>query len=253
MPPDHHNSHPRSRGDSEPGPCFLFIAACSDGPLVPAGAHRLFSGPTYMRESDVAERNKKKATELSFSGAQTPGSLPQIHVQTAFCAPSRPFLSPSGHHGHTRPRSSPPTTSPACSRKQSSVVLHSGSVRCLRRAVRTREQRPAEAVKNRFGRKGIGTRTENRPPPTQAPCPKEKNRTGGKQAGAPHFAHAAIKNCPRNAHRRQQKCTFSQGQNPHLRPKERLLRWRVAFTLRFGAYRRTGSSHVFIERPHVNS
>ena len=127
MPPDHHNSHPRSRGDSEPGPCFLFIAACSDGPLVPAGAHRLFSGPTYMCESDVAERNKKEATELSFSGAQTPGSLPQIHVQTAFCAPSRPFLPPSGHHGHTRPRSSPPTTSPACSRKQSSVVLHSGS------------------------------------------------------------------------------------------------------------------------------
>ena len=142
MPPDHHNSHPRSRGDSEPGPCFLFIAACSDGPLVPAGAHRLFSGPTYMRESDVAERNKKKATELSFSGAQTPGSLPQIHVQTAFCAPSRPFLPPSGHHGHTRPRSSPPTTSPACSRKQSSIVLHFRSVRCLRSSGANVEKMP---------------------------------------------------------------------------------------------------------------
>ena len=142
MPPDHHNSHPRSRGDSEPGPCFLFIAACSGGPLVPAGAHRLFSGPTYMRESDVAERNKKKATELSFSGAQTPGSLPQIHVQTAFCAPSRPFLPPSGHHGHTRPRSSPPTTSPACSRKQSSIVLHFGSVRCLRSSGANLEKMP---------------------------------------------------------------------------------------------------------------
>ena len=142
MPPDHHNSHPRSRGDSEPGPCFLFIAACSDGPLVPAGAHRLFSGPTYMCESDVAERNKKEATELSFSGAQTPGSLPQIHVQTAFCAPSRPFLSPSGHHGHTRPRSSPPTTSPACSRKQSSIVLHFGSVRCLRSSGANVEKMP---------------------------------------------------------------------------------------------------------------
>ena len=45
-----------------------------------------------MHGSDVAERNKKKAAELSFSGAQTTGSLPQIQVQSAFCAPSRPFL-----------------------------------------------------------------------------------------------------------------------------------------------------------------
>ena len=141
-PSDHHNGHLRSRGDSEPRPCFLFIAACRGGPLVPAAAHKLFSGPTYMRGNYVAERNKKKATELSFSGAQTPGSLPQIHVQTAFCAPSRPFLSPSGHHGHTRPRSSPPTTSPACSRKQSSIVLHFGSVRCLRSSGANVEKMP---------------------------------------------------------------------------------------------------------------
>ena len=121
---------------------FCLSATCRGGPLVPAGAHRLLSGPTYMRGSYAVERKKKKAAELSFSGAQTPGSLPQIHVQTAFCAPSRPFLPPSGHHGHTRPRSSPPTTSPACSRKQSSIVLHFRSVRCLRSSGANVEKMP---------------------------------------------------------------------------------------------------------------
>ena len=42
-------------------PCFFFIATCRGGPLVPAAAHKLFSGPTYMRGNYVAERNKKKA------------------------------------------------------------------------------------------------------------------------------------------------------------------------------------------------
>ena len=70
MPSDHLNGHLRGRGDSEPHPCFLPIAICRGGPmLVPAGAHRLLSGPTYMRGSDVVERKKKKAAELSFSGA----------------------------------------------------------------------------------------------------------------------------------------------------------------------------------------
>ena len=126
VPSDHHNGHLRGRGDSEPHPCFLLIVTCRGGPLVPAGAHRLLSGPTYMRGSHVAENKQKKAAKHKFSEAQTSGSLLQIQVQTAFSAPSRPSLSPSGHHGHTRPRSSPPTTSPACSRKQSSAVLHSG-------------------------------------------------------------------------------------------------------------------------------
>ena len=192
MPPDHHNSHPRSRGDSEPGPCFLFIAACSDGPLVPAGAHRLFSGPTYMRESDVAERNKKKATELSFSGAQTPGSLPQIHVQTAFCAPSRPFLSPSGHHGHTRPRSSPPTTSPACSRKQSSIVLHFGSVRCLRSSGANVEKMPRWILSKSLRMQR--NETLLRPPPilvTRA-SPNEHIRPTGNRPETPIFPYNAV-------------------------------------------------------------
>ena len=182
MPPDHHNSHPRSRGDSEPGPCFLFIAACSDGPLVPAGAHRLFSGPTYMRESDVAERNKKKATELSFSGAQTPGSLPQIHVQTAFCAPSRPFLPPSGHHGHTRPRSSPPTTSPACSRKQSSVVLHSGSVRCLRSSGANAGTRARWSRSKSVRSKG-SLHTHRKPASSHPSAMPQRNKSTGRQPG----------------------------------------------------------------------
>lgn len=69
VPSDHHNGHLRGRGDSEPHPCFLLIVTCRGGPLVPAGAHRLLSGPTYMRGSDVVERKKKKAAELSFSGA----------------------------------------------------------------------------------------------------------------------------------------------------------------------------------------
>ena len=111
----------------------------------PTGAGRrsqaVFRANLHARKRR-GRKKQKKATELSFSGAQTPGSLPQIHVQTAFCAPSRPFLSPSGHHGHTRPRSSPPTTSPACSRKQSSIVLHFGSVRCLRSSGANVEKMP---------------------------------------------------------------------------------------------------------------
>ena len=122
-------------------------------------------------------------------------------------------------------------------------------------AVRTREQRPAEAVQNRFGRKGIGKRTENRPPPTPAPCPKETNRTGGEQEGDLHFAHAAIKKCPQNAHGKQQKRTHSQVQNPHLRSTDWSFRRRVAATLRVGDFRRTGRRHIFIviERAHVSA
>ena len=101
-------------------------------------------------------------------------------------------------------------------------------------------------------RKEVCTRTENRPPPTPAPCPKETNRTGGKREGDPHFAHAAIKKCLRSAHRKQQKCTFSHGQNPHLRSIDSSFRWRVAATLQNGAQRRTGRSHILIERAHVN-
>ena len=119
-------------------------------------------------------------------------------------------------------------------------------------AVRTRAERPAEALQNRFGPKEVCTRSENRPPPTPAPCPKETNRPGGNREGDLHFAHAAIKKCLQNAHRKQQKRTHSQGQNPHLRSNDWSFRRRVAATLQNGAQRRTGSSHIFIERAHVN-
>ena len=145
-----------------------------------------------MRESDVAERNKKKATELSFSGAQTPGSLPQIHVQTAFCAPSRPFLSPSGHHGHTRPRSSPPTTSPACSRKQSSIVLHFGSVRCLRSSGANVEKMPRWIVSKSLRMQR--NETLLRPPPilvTRASS-NEHIRTTGERPATLIFPYNAV-------------------------------------------------------------
>ena len=111
------------------------------------------------------------------------------------------------------------------------------------------------SAQNRFGRKGIGKRTENRPPPTPAPCSKETNRPGGNQGGDLHFAHAAIKKCPHNAHGKQQKRTHSQGQNPHLRSTDWSFRRRVAATLRVGDFRRTGRRHIFIviERAHVSA
>ena len=43
---------------------------------------------------------------------------------------------------------------------------------------------------------------------------------GGTREGDLHFAHAAIKKCLQNAHRKQQKRTHSQGQNPHLRSND---------------------------------
>ena len=70
VPSDHHNGHLRGRGDSEPHPCFLLIVTCRGAPMVPAGAQRLLSGPTYMRGSYVAENKQKKAAYHTFSEAQ---------------------------------------------------------------------------------------------------------------------------------------------------------------------------------------
>ena len=132
VPSDHHNGHLRGRGDSEPHPCFLLIVTCRGGPLVPAGAHRLLLGQLICAEATWSKERRKKRPNSVFLGLKHLAHCPKSRCKPPSAPLLAPALSPSGHHGHTRPRSSPPTTSPACSRKQSSAVLHSGSVRCLR-------------------------------------------------------------------------------------------------------------------------
>ena len=119
-------------------------------------------------------------------------------------------------------------------------------------AVRTRAERPAEALQNRFSPTRVSTRAHKQPQPTAAACLEKFMRPGGNREGDLHFAHAAIKKCLQSAHRKQQKYTHSQGQNPHLRSNGLDLRRRVAVTLQTGAQRRTGRIHIFIERAHVN-
>ena len=90
MPPDHHNSHPRSRGDSEPRPCFLFIATCRGGPLVPAAAHNgCFQGQLICAETTWPKETRKKRPNSVFLGLKHLAHCPKSRYRTPFCAPSR--------------------------------------------------------------------------------------------------------------------------------------------------------------------
>ena len=211
-----------------------------------------FQGQLICAEATWPKESRKKRPSTLFLGLKHLAHCPKSRCKP----PSAPLLAPPslqvatmGTHGPVAAHP-PPAQRAAESRARLCCILGRSGACAV--AVRTREQRPAEAVQNRFGRKGIGKRTENRPPPTPAPCPKETNRTGGNREGDLHFAHAAIKKCLRSAHRKQQKCTFSHGQNPHLRSIDSSFRWRVAATLQNGAQRRTGRRHILIERAHVN-
>ena len=101
-----------------------------------------FQGQLICAETTWPKETRKKRPNSVFLGLKHLVHCPKSRYKPPFCAPSRPPLSPSGHHGHTRPRSSPPTTSPACSRKQSSIVLHFRSVRCLRSSGANVEKMP---------------------------------------------------------------------------------------------------------------
>ena len=222
----------------------------------PTGAGRrsqaAFRANLYARKRRGRKKEEKSGRTQFFWGlniwliAPNPGAN---RLLRPFSPPPSLQVATMGTHGPVAAHP-PPAQRAAESRARLCCILGRSGACAV--AVRTREQRPAEAVQNQFGRKGIGKRTENRPPPTPAPCPKEMNRPGGNQAGDLHFAHAAIKKCLRSAHRKQQKCTFSHGQNPHLRSIDSSFRWRVAATLQNGAQRRTGRRHILIERAHVN-
>jgi len=90
----------------------------------------------------------------------------------------------------------------------------------------------------------VSTRAHKQPQPTAAACLEKFMRPGGNRAGSLAAALAAVKKYRRSAHRKQQKYTHSQGQNPHLRSNGLDLRRRVAVTLQTGAQRRTGRIHI---------
>ena len=72
-------------------------------------------------------------------------------------------------------------------------------------AVRTRAERPAEALQNRFSPTRVSTRAHKQPQPTAAACLKKRMRTTGKRPGSPHFAATAIKKCRRAGFQNKQK------------------------------------------------
>ena len=165
----------------------------------PTGARQpfksCFQGQLICAETTWPKETRKKRPNSVFLGLKHLAHCPKSRYKPPFCAPPRPPLSPSGHHGHTRPRSSPPTTSPACSRKQSSIVLHFGSVRCLRScaaAVRTWKQGPAGSFQNPFGSRC--SLLLLRPPPilvTRA-SPNKHIRTTGERPATPLFPYNAV-------------------------------------------------------------
>ena len=101
-----------------------------------------FQGQLICAEATRSKERRKKRPNSVFLGLKHLAHCPKSRCKPPSAPLLAPALSPSGHHGHTRPRSSPPTTSPACSRKQSSIVLHFRSVRCLRSSGANVEKMP---------------------------------------------------------------------------------------------------------------
>ena len=112
----------------------------------PTGAGRrsqaVFRANLHARKRRGRKKQEKSGLTQFFWGSNTLPIAPNPGTNRLSAPLLAPPLSPSGHHGHTRPRSSPPTTSPACSRKQSSIVLHFRSVRCLRSSGANVEKMP---------------------------------------------------------------------------------------------------------------
>ena len=102
MPADHHNGHPRSRGDSEPRPCFFVYRGLQRRPTG-AGRRPQAAFRAILHARKRRDRKKQKATEPAW------GSTPAHCPKSTYKPPFAPLLAPSPPQvawAHTAPQQS---------------------------------------------------------------------------------------------------------------------------------------------------
>ena len=143
---------------------------------------------------------------------------------------------PQVHNRSTRDpaaASPPPTQRAAESRARLSRI--SDRQGACAATVRTRAERPAEALQNRFGPPRAPTRAHKQPQPTAAACLKKRMRPTGNRQGSPHFAATAIKKCRRAGFQNKQKSGRTGACGSHLLRRGLPFRPRSSSTLQSGA------------------